>query len=142
MCRSIRFLLHGILLTFIPSTVLAQANPFQGIYAGRMRVTIANQGGRTDFYPARMTVLPDGHSIIISAQLPHSVATWVVTGSFKGNLFQGSTRGRFNGNNYNWANNYQINFVRTEARLTGGPVNLLPGQHRQRIPLIFYRIRS
>lgn len=142
MCRSIRFLVIGILLTVLPSAISAQVNPYQGIYAGRMRVTIANRGAQTDFYPARMTVLPDGDSIIITAQLPPSVATWVLRGSFKGDLFEGSTKGRFNGDNYNWANNYQIRFLRNEARLTGGPVNLLSGQTRQRIPLVLYRIRS
>jgi hypothetical protein len=143
MCQSIRFLPIGILLIFIPSAVLAQDNPFQGIYAGRMRISIANRGaGQPDFYSARLTVLPDGHSIIITAQLPNSVSTWVCKGSFNGNLFEGSTRGRFNGSDYVYANHYEIRFLQNEARLTGGPINPLPGQHPQRIPIIFKRIRS
>src|ERR1700686_1019566 len=111
---SVRFLLIGILVTALPSAMLAQVNPFQGIYAGRLLVRAASRGFQPYFYSSRMTVLPDGHSIIITTQLPNSVATVIIRGSFNGNLFLGATRGRFNPPNYDQACTYKIRFIRNE----------------------------
>jgi hypothetical protein len=36
-----------------------------------------------------MSVLPDGHSIILTAQLHGSVSNQVIKGTFKGDVFEG-----------------------------------------------------
>jgi hypothetical protein len=145
MCWSVRFLLIGILVNALPSSMLAQVNPFQGVYAGRLLVRAASRGYQPYFYSSRMTVLPDGHSIIITTQLPNSVATSVIRGSFNGNLFEGVSRGRFNPPNYNQACTYKIRFVRNEARINPNSVHKPPGyvhDPREDEVIIFYRVRS
>jgi hypothetical protein len=145
MWQSIRFLLIGILLTALPSAILAQANPFQGIYAGRLLVRASSRGYQPDYYPSRMTVLPDGHSIFITTQLSNSVATSVIRGSFKGNLFEGSSAGRLNVRVYTGAGTCKITFIRNEARIETNSAHLPPGyvhDPREDKPQIFYRIRS
>ena len=145
MCRSIRVFVIGILLTVMPSEILAQSNPFQGVYAGRLLYRILGRGYKPDFYPARMTVLPDGHSIIITTQLPNSVATVAIRGSFNGNQFEGSTRGRFNFGTYGWACTYKISFIRNKARINANSAHTPPGyvhDPREDEVRIFYRVRS
>jgi hypothetical protein len=141
MIWSMRCLLTGIMLTVFPSAILAQGNPYQGIYAGKMKIVVVELK-RNDFFPARLTVMPDGHSILLTVQTPDGAPNWVIRGNFTGNLFVGASRGRFNATNYVYANNYQIRFVRDEARLTGGPVHPGPGIVPITIPLIFHRVRS
>jgi hypothetical protein len=71
-------------------------------------MALGNRGFRQDYYPSRMVVLPDGHSIIITIQLPGAVTSLAISGNFKGNLFEGSSRARLNaGRVYNWAANYK-----------------------------------
>ena len=88
----------------------------------------------------------DGHSILFTAQLPNSVATWVMRGNFNGNVFEGFTRGRFNLSNYNWAVRSKIRFLRNEARIEGSDsVHKPPGfvhDPREDEVLVSHRILS
>jgi hypothetical protein len=126
------------------STVLdsGQKNPYQGVYSGTQRHKNTEGDGTVYNCTTRMTVMPDGHSILISAQVPFSgVINEVVEGSFNGNLFLGQSRGRLNGFNYIYGYNYSIRFVGNQARMTGKPVNpLVPGGGPEN--WIFYRVRS
>lgn len=72
----------------MPSAILAQGNPFQGVYEGRLLVKLAGLSDPPEFYPSRMTVLPDGHSIILTTQVRNHVSTTVIRGSFSGNLVE------------------------------------------------------
>jgi hypothetical protein len=141
---SIYLWLFGPLLILIPSSILAQANPFQGVYSGRFEVKMPSRNFRPDFVPSRMTVLPDGQSILITAQLPGDVvSSWALKGSFNGNLFEGVTRGRLNVNVYNWAMHYKIRFLRNEARIEEyHPLNPPLGYVQDHNVQIFYRVRS
>jgi len=136
----IRYLLVGLALSGEPSAVFAQSNPFQGVYTGKSLVLII--GSQPKNYPSRMTVLPDGHSIFVTTQVPNTVITSVITGSFKGNIFEGATRGRVNYLSYIWSSSYKIRFVGNEAIIEqvytpNGPIK--GGHHISRI---YYRIRS
>jgi hypothetical protein len=145
MCRFVRFLLIGILVTALPSAMLAQVNPFQGVYDGKLLIRAASRGFQPYFFPSRMTVLPDGHSILLTTQLPNSVSTVAIRGSFNGNLFEGLARGRFNPPNYNQACAYKIRFIRNEARINANSIHKSPGyvhDPREDETLIFYRVRS
>ena len=73
-----RYLLVGFLLTVSAPAILAQSNPFQGIYAGMLPIGLSSRGFKLSDYPARMTVLPAGHSIILTAQLPGNVSNQVL----------------------------------------------------------------
>jgi hypothetical protein len=140
MNRLIRYLSIGLSLIAAPSAIFAQTNPFQGVYTGKSLVLII--GSQPKDYPSRMTVLPDGHSIFITTQVPNTVVTSVITGNFKGNIFEGATRGRMNFLSYIWSSSYKIRFVGNEAVIEqvftpNGPIK---GGHR--ISHIYYRIRS
>ena len=126
MCRPIRFLPVGSLLAVLPSSLLAEVNPFQGIYAGRALVRMSGHGYQPEYFPARLTVLPDGHSIVYATQLPNSVANRVFKGKFNHNVFEGFSRGRYNVNTYNWAVRCKITFIRNEARINMDSVNRPP----------------
>jgi hypothetical protein len=115
MRRTIGSFLLGTLLTLISTAIFAQDNPFQGVYVGTKTVNMANHAFRTEHFPSRMTVLPDGHSILITTQLPGVVMTVAIIGTFQDNIFEGSSRGRMNGATYIWATNFKIRFVRNEA---------------------------
>jgi hypothetical protein len=125
------------------SSVMAsgQKNPYQGVYVGTQRYKDMGNGTMYDC-TSRLTVMPDGHSIIISTQLPNSsISNEVVEGSFNGNMFVGASRGRLNGIQYIYGYNYWIRFVGNQARMTGKPVNPeVPGGGPA--DWIFYRIRS
>jgi len=145
MCRSTRFLLIGILLTALPSAILAQSNPFQGVYAGRLLIRLSSRGYQPDYYPARMTVLPDGHAVIITAQIIHYVTTSAIRGSFIGNVFEGSGPGRYNLGVYNGGGSCKITFIRNEARIITKSDQLPPGyvhDPREEKAQVFYRIHS
>jgi hypothetical protein len=141
----IRSFLVGILLSVLPSSLLAQVNPFQGIYVGRALIRVSGHGYLPRYYPARMTVLPDGHSIIFATQLSNDVSNRVFKGGFTNNVFEGFSRGRFNVKIYNWAVRCKITFIRNEARINMDSVDRPPGyveDPREDKPLIFYRVRS
>lgn len=145
MHSSIRLLLVGILLTVMPSAILAQSNPFQGVYAGRLLYRALSRGYKPDFYPARMMVLPDERSIIITTQIGNTVATVAIRGSFNGNQFEGSTRGRFNFGAYVGACTYKIRFIGNEARINANSAHRPPGyvhDPREDEVRILYRVRS
>jgi hypothetical protein len=135
----------GLLFAGNPLTSPAQSNPFAGVYAGEMRTCAASTGCKPLLYPARLTLLPNGKSIIITEQLQNSVATTVIEGAFKGNIFEGFSRGRFNPPNYIWSARYRIRFSRNQARIeeAKGPheppgFKDNPGAKRS----VFYRVRS
>jgi hypothetical protein len=132
----------GLLLPGSSVVASGQKNPYQGVYIGTQRYKNTEGDGTIYNCTTRLTVMPDGRSIFVSAQLPYSgVLNEVVEGSFKGNLFVGSSRGRLNGLNYSYGYNYWIRFVGNQARMTGRPVNpLVPGGGPAN--WIFYRIRS
>jgi hypothetical protein len=126
-----------------PTTNAGRANPYQGVYAGKILVALANRGFKTEFCPSRMTVLPDGHSIVITTQIPSGVSSGVIRGSFNGNLFEGSEAGRINFQTYNYAANYTIRFLRNEARIEK---IITPSRDKGHLVhqtvQIFYRVRS
>lgn len=117
MSRLLCFFSVGLLLAGNPLTSPAQCNPFEGVYAGEVWTAASSTGFKPLLYPARLTVLPDGKSVIITEQLHNSVATTVVEGAFKGNLFEGYCRGRFNPPNYVWSARYRIRFSPNQARI-------------------------
>jgi len=122
---------------------VAEANLFQGVYEGRSLVRVNNSA--PDYFPARMTVFPDGHSILMTIQIPGYVSTSVIKGSFKGNVFEGSARGRFNGVIYNCAGTCNITFLGNEARIHGNSAHRPVGyvhDPREDKALVFYRGRS
>jgi hypothetical protein len=137
-------LLVGLVLTSLSPIASAQANPFQGIYAGKARIALGNRGFHQDYYPSRMIVLPDGHSILVTTQLPGAVTSSALSGNFKGNLFEGSSRARLNaGKVYNWATKVKIRFVGKEAIVEDVIViNPPPGYVHLNEVQVFYRIRS
>jgi hypothetical protein len=90
---------------------------YQGVYTGNKAVEMGDQGYKPSFFPSTLTVLPDGHSIIITSQLPNNVLTSVLRGSFAGNIFEGRTRARLNLAVYNYGTYYKIRFVGNEARI-------------------------
>lgn len=146
MTRLLHPFLIGFLLAGIPLTGLPQSNPFQGVYDGEMWTAAASTGFKAVLYPARLTVLPDGNSIIITEQLHNSVATIVIKGEFKSNLFEGFTRGRFNPPNYVPSAHYRIRFNRHEARIeeiqsTYKPPGFDDSASHAKHP-VFYRVRS
>src|ERR1700730_2401878 len=116
MKRFIRCVLIGLSVTAAPSAILSQGNSYQGVYTGNNAVEWADQGYKPAFFPSTLTVLPDGHSIIITSQLPNNVLTRVIRGNFTGNIFEGQTRGRFNLAVYDYETYYKIRFVGNEAR--------------------------
>jgi hypothetical protein len=117
MKRFIRRMITGISLTAAPLATLSQGNPYQGVYTGNKAVEMGDQGYKPSFFPSTLTVLPNGHSIIITSQLPNNVLTSVLRGSFTGNIFEGRTRARLNLAVYNYGTYYKIRFVGNEARI-------------------------
>jgi hypothetical protein len=96
----------------------AQTTAYQGIYAGKAEMYIVNRGDA--FYPARLTVLPDGHSILLTMQLPNAVTSIAI----KGSSFEGESRERLNARKvYNWGTKYTIEFVGDEARMHSTVIN-------------------
>jgi hypothetical protein len=118
-------LLCSAVLLFLgtSSTASAAKNPYQGVYIGTIVLTNTSYPGRLFPSSARMTVMPDGHSMFLTTQLPFNsgVLNMVAEGGFNGNLFIGSSRGRFNLLNYVLGINFQIRFVHNEAIILGRP---------------------
>jgi hypothetical protein len=141
MKRLIRYVLIGFSLTVATSATFAQSNPYQGIYLGKFLVELMGTHAPR-FCPSRMTVLPDEKSIIITTRLPNEVTTIVIRGSFNGNLFEGSSRGRMNVNTYIYSSTYKIRFVGNEARIEDVITpnsDIQNGVHTIRI---FHKVRS
>jgi hypothetical protein len=137
-------LLVGLVLTSLSPIASAQANPFQGIYDGKARIALGNRGFHQDYYPSRMIVLPDEHSILVTTQLPGAVTSSVISGNFKGNLFEGSSRARVNaGKVYNWGARVKIRFVGKEAIVEDVIViNPPPGYVHLNEVQVYHRVRS
>jgi hypothetical protein len=142
MLQRFHFLLLGSLLWATALTAWAGLNSYKGIYVGTIYTADADEGDRVYACPARITVFPDGHSIIITKQLRQTILTTVIQGSFNGNLFSGATRGRINLLNYNYGSYYWIRFIGKEARVTGGPINPIPTAVSPTATTIFRRERS
>jgi hypothetical protein len=104
-------------------TASAATNPYQGVYNGTIVLTNSSYPNRLFPCWARMTVMPDGRSMFLTVQLPNNsgVLNIVGEGIFKGNLFEGSSRGRFNFLNYTSGTNFKIRFLHNEATILGTP---------------------
>lgn len=132
--RQICLLSLGLLFLGTSLTASAATNPYQGVYIGTIIFFNTSYPNRLFPCSARMTVMPDGRSVFLTSQLPMNggVLNIVAEGGFKGNLFEGSSRGRFNLLNYTLGTNFKIRFLHNEAiMLSNRPPNY-----------IFYKVRS
>jgi hypothetical protein len=95
MCRPLSLLFIGLLFAAAPATASHQTCPYEG------KALVRVDGQAPPYFPSRLTVLSDGHSIIVTSEvtgrLGHKyISTSVLRGSFDGNVFIGSSRERFN----------------------------------------------
>jgi len=148
MCRLLCLLVIGLLSAGTTATVSAQTCPFQGIYEGKELIRV--NGQPPAYFPTRLTVLPDGHSIIATSEITGRrggkfMSTGVVRGSFEGNVFTGSTRERFNLSVHQYSGTVRIRFIGNQARVNYSS-NTIPAGYihdrREDQERIFYRIRS
>jgi hypothetical protein len=148
MSESFSLFVIGLLFAATTATVSAQTCPYQGIYEGKELIRVDGQAPA--YFPTRLTVLPDGHSMIgtseITGQLGRKyLSTGVIRGSFEGNVFTGSTRERFNLSVHQYSGTIRIRFIGNQARVMYSS-NTLPAGYihdpREGKERIFYRIRS
>jgi hypothetical protein len=148
MHRSLLFL--QVVLLLVPAWTVASAETcaYQGIYEGKELFRVDGQAPA--YFPSRLTVLPDGHSIIVTSQIvgksgKEYIITRAATGNFTGNVFTGFTRGRFNLGSYGWSGTYLIGFVGNQARVKYESTNRPSGyveDPREAQERIFYRTKS
>lgn len=148
MYRSLSLAVIGLLFAATNATVLAQTCPYQGIYEGKELIRVDGQAPA--YFPSRLTVLPDGHSIIVTSEIygrlgRKYISTGVLRGSFEGNVFTGSSRERFNLSLHQYSGTTRIRFIGNQARVNYSS-NTLPAGYihdpREDQARIFYRIRS
>jgi hypothetical protein len=148
MCRSLWPFFLGLLIAAAPAMVLAQNCRYQGIYEGKALIRV--NGQPPAYFPSRLTVLPDGHSIIATSEVivplgAKYISTSVLRGSFDGNVFIGSARERFNVAVHQYASTVKIRFIGNQARLIDSSATLPAGyvhDPREDQERIYYRIRS
>jgi hypothetical protein len=148
MSRSLSLLVTGLLFVASTATVLAQSCPYQGIYEGKTLMRVDGQAPA--YFPTRLTVLPNGHSIIGTSEIygrlgRKYIVTAVIRGSFNGNIFTGSTRDRFNLSVHQYSGTTKIRFIGNQAHATGSS-DFIPAGYihdpREDQETIYYRIRS
>jgi hypothetical protein len=148
MTRSLSLLLIGLLFAATTAAISAQTCPYQGIYEGKELIRVDGQAPA--YFPTRLTVLPDGHSIIGTSEITGRlgrkfISTGVIRGSFEGNVFTGSTRERFNLSVHQYSGTIRIRFIGNQARVNYSSNYIPPGyihDPREEQERIFYRIRS
>jgi hypothetical protein len=147
MCRPLSLLFIGLLFAAAPATASHQTCPYEGIYEGKALVRVDGQAPA--YFPSRLTVLSDGHSIIVTSEvtgrLGHKyISTSVLRGSFDGNVFIGSSRERFNLRVHQYSATTRIRFIGNQARLIDSS-NTIPDGYihdpREDQERIYYRIR-
>ena len=148
MCRSVSLFVIGLLFAAATATVSAQTCPYQGIYEGKDLIRVNGQAPA--YFPSRLTVLPDGHSIIVTTETyvrlgAKYISTGVLRGSFEGNVFTGSNRERFNLSVHQYSGTARIRFIGNQARVMYSS-NTIPAGYihdpREGQERIYYRIRS
>ena len=148
MCRSLSLLVIGLLFAATTAMVSAQTCPYQGIYEGKELIRVDGQAPA--YFPSRLTVRPDGHSIIVTSEIygrlgRKYISTGVLRRSFEGNVFRGSSRERFNLSVHQYSGTTRIRFIGNKAHVSYSSDYLPPGyihDPREDQELIFYRIRS
>jgi hypothetical protein len=148
MYRALSLLVIGLLFAATSAAVSAQTCPYQGIYEGKALIRV--DGQPPAYFPARFTVLPDGHSIIGTTEITGRLgrkymSTGVSRGSFVGNVFTGYNRERFNLSIHQYSGTIRIRFIGNQARVSYSSNTLPPGyihDPRESREQIFYRIRS
>ena len=148
MCRSLSLLVIGLLFAATTAMVSAQTCPYQGIYEGKELIRVDGQAPA--YFPSRLTVRPDGHSIIVTSEIygrlgRKYISTGVLRRSFEGNVFRGSSRERFNLSVHQYSGTTRIRFIGNQARVMYSS-NTIPAGYihdpREEQERIFYRIRS
>jgi hypothetical protein len=132
--RPLCLLSLGLVFLGTSLTASAATNPYQGVYMGTIILTNSSYPNRLFPCWARMTVMPDGRSMFLTVQLPNNggVLNIAGEGGFQGNLFEGSSRGRFNFLNYATGSQFKIRFLHNQAViLTNRPPNY-----------VFHKVRS
>lgn len=99
-----------------------------GIYTGTMGMQLDTPKGKNLNYKAKakLVVMPDGKSAILTAQHPDGVVSLAIRGAFKGNVFYSASKGKLDYGGYHWGMNWDITFNAKEgtAIVHGKAMNL------------------
>jgi len=90
----------------------ADATGVDGIYVGKIGMQLDTPKGKNFDYEAaaKLVVMPDGNSAILTAQHPDGVVSVAMRGSTSGNVFVSDSKGKLDYGGYHYGMKWDITF--------------------------------